>query len=203
MISSGLLSDAVAMAERALAILLPLMTDPRVRGLVVCEPSCLSAIKDDWLQLRLGPPLASRKALADRAMLVEEFVEAAWDRHPRRPMLDQPPHRQILLHGHCHQKALWGDAGSAAALQRCGTVQVLDAGCCGMAGSFGYEATKYATSMQIGELALLPAVRAAADETVIAAPGTSCRQQILHGTGRAALHPIELLAEALIAEESR
>jgi FAD/FMN-containing dehydrogenase/Fe-S oxidoreductase len=201
MISSGLLPDAVAAAERALAILLPLMTDPRVRGLVVCEPSCLSAIKDDWLQLRLGLPLAARQALADRAMLVEEFVEAAWDRHPRRPVFDQPPHRQILLHGHCHQKALWGDAGSAAALRRCGTVQVLDAGCCGMAGSFGYEAKKYAMSMQIGELVFLPAVRAAKDEAVIAAPGTSCRQQILHGTGRAALHPIEVMAAGLGKEE--
>jgi Fe-S oxidoreductase len=71
-----------------------------------------------------------------------------------------------------------------------------------MAGSFGYEANKYETSMRIGELALLPAVRAAGEQTVIAAPGTSCRQQILHGTGRIALHPIEVMAAALAAKES-
>jgi FAD/FMN-containing dehydrogenase/Fe-S oxidoreductase len=202
MISAGLLPEAIAAAERAMAILLPLMADPRVRGLVACEPSCLSAIKDDWLQLRLGPPLAQRQALADRAMLVEEFVETAWDRHPRRPSFN-PTDRQILLHGHCHQKALWGDGGSAAALRRCGTVRVLDAGCCGMAGSFGFEANKYATSMQIGELALLPAIRAATEETVIVAPGVSCRQQIRDGTGRTSRHPIELIAEALIEQKSR
>jgi FAD/FMN-containing dehydrogenase/Fe-S oxidoreductase len=176
MISKSLLPEAVAAAERALAVLLPLLDDPQVRGVVVCEPSCLSAIKDDWLQLRLAPALAKRQALADRAMLVEEFVEKAWELHPRRPNFGGAADRQILLHGHCHQKALWGDGGSAA--------------------------DKYETSMRIGELALLPAVRTAGEQTMIVAPGTSCRQQILHGTGRVALHPIEVMAAALDAEKA-
>ena len=104
----------------------------------------------------------------------------------------------VLLHGHCHQKALWGLDRSTALLGRiCGDrMRVLDSGCCGMAGAFGFTADHYDLSMQIGELSLFPSIRAEPQATVVAG-GTSCRHQILDGTGRRAVHPIEVIARAL------
>jgi Fe-S oxidoreductase len=109
--------------------------------------------------------------------------------------------RRILFHGHCHQKALAGTAATVALLRSIPGAEVieLDAGCCGMAGSFGYEAEHYELSMRIGELRLFPAVRAEPEQTVIAATGVSCRQQIRHGTGRLALHPLEIVWQSLQA----
>jgi Fe-S oxidoreductase len=103
-----------------------------------------------------------------------------------------------VLHGHCHQKALWGVDSSAALLRRLvgDQLRVLDSGCCGMAGSFGYTEDHYDLSMKIGEVVLFPAVRAAAGETIVA-PGTSCRHQIKDGTGVTAVHPIEAVASLL------
>jgi len=197
LISTGLLEDAIATADRTLDGLRPAIEDPDVRAILVCEPSCLSAFKDDWLQLRLSTPLTLRRALAAKSALVEEFLNAEWDRHPRRPAVpaDGAP---IVLHAHCHQKALWTAESSAGLLRRFvgPRLKVLDSGCCGMAGSFGYTADHYDLSMKIGELSLFPAVRGA-QGVAIAAPGTSCRHQIKDGTGVCARHPIELLAEAI------
>ena len=105
----------------------------------------------------------------------------------------------MLLHGHCHQKALVGTEPSKRILSLPPnyTVEEVDSGCCGMAGSFGYEAEHVQISLQMGERRLFPAVRAAETETIIAAAGVSCRQQIQHGTGRQALHPAEVLFQAL------
>ena len=107
--------------------------------------------------------------------------------------------KHILLHGHCHQKALASlePTRQLLALPTNYAVEVIPSGCCGMAGSFGYEREHFAVSMQIGELVLFPAVRAAAAETLLAAPGTSCRHQIKDGTGRIPQHPIEILRNAL------
>ena len=109
--------------------------------------------------------------------------------------------RRILFHGHCHQKALAGTASTVQLLSRIpgATVVELDAGCCGMAGSFGFEAEHYDLSMQIGAMRLFPAVKAEGDDTLIAATGVSCRQQIAHGTHRQARHPVELIRAAVIA----
>lgn len=199
MISMGMLENAIAGADASLARLSGAIDNESVRAVVVCEPSCLSAIKDDWLQLKLRTPIARRKALASKAWLVEEFLDRFWESHPRRPPVstsagDGP----VLLHGHCHQKALWGAESSANLLRRVvgGRLQVLDTGCCGMAGSFGYAAEKYDLSMKIGELALFPAVRGAPGATVTA-PGTSCRHQIRDGTGVRSLHPVELVDRLL------
>ena len=106
---------------------------------------------------------------------------------------------EILLHGHCHQKSmgLLGPAKSLLAKVQGSTVVDLDAGCCGMAGSFGYEAEHYAISQAIGERALFPAVRALTPDVEVVAMGTSCRQQIADGAGRRARHLVEVLAEAL------
>lgn len=201
MISTGLLPDAIASADRALATLLPYADRDDVAAVVVAEPSCLSAITDDWLQLKLSTPLEARKRLAGKSFLVEDFVERNWDVHPARPAdaVAQSEGSPVVLHGHCHQKALGGDGTSAALLKRLtgGRVTVLDSGCCGMAGSFGYAADKYDVSMAIGELSVFPPLRAADAGAVVCAPGTSCRHQIKDGTGRRAVHPIEYVAERL------
>jgi Fe-S oxidoreductase len=107
--------------------------------------------------------------------------------------------QKVKLHGHCHQKALssinWTQ--KLLSLPENYTVETIPSGCCGMAGSFGYEAEHYEVSQQVGELVLFPAVRKADAETIIAAPGTSCRHQIEDGTGRKVMHPVEILWEAL------
>jgi FAD/FMN-containing dehydrogenase/Fe-S oxidoreductase len=197
MISVGLLDDAISSADRTLDALKPLIEDSSVAAMVVCEPSCLSAIKDDWLQLKLRTPIALRRQLAEKAMLVEDFIDRKWDEHPLRPPAVQSDLTPICLHGHCHQKSLWGDQTSSAIFKRLsgGKVDVLASGCCGMAGAFGYSEDKYDLSMKIGELSVFPPIRAASRETCIVAPGTSCRHQIRDGTGREALHPIQLVAK--------
>jgi Fe-S oxidoreductase len=106
---------------------------------------------------------------------------------------------KIKLHGHCHQKALstTGPTKEMLSLPANYSVEEIPSGCCGMAGSFGYEKEHYELSMQVGELVLFPAVRKADQSEIIAAPGTSCRHQIKDGTGREALHPVEVMAEAV------
>ncbi|MBX3403333.1 MAG: FAD-binding protein [Phycisphaeraceae bacterium] len=199
MISTGLLDDARETIDSTLRAMRPALGDPRVRAVVACEPSCLSAIRDDWLQLRLRTPLEDRMALAAKACLVEEFVDRDWDRHPIRPEFAADSRREVILHAHCHQKALWGAETSARLLRRLAgpRVRVLDSTCCGMAGSFGFAAHRYDLSMRIGELSVLPEARAADDAATICATGTSCRHQIHDGAGREAVHPIELAAELL------
>jgi FAD/FMN-containing dehydrogenase/Fe-S oxidoreductase len=201
MISVGLLEDAIETADETLASLRPAIEDDTVEAILVCEPSCLSAIKDDWLQLNLRTPMGLRKKLAQKALLVEDFIGRTLP--SSLPLSSQSAvlstSGPVLLHAHCHQKALWGADTSAAVLRQVlgSRLHVLDSGCCGMAGSFGYAAHRYELSMQIGELSLFPAVRTAGPDSVIVAPGTSCRHQIKDATGRRALHPIELIARAI------
>jgi Fe-S oxidoreductase len=195
-ISLGLLAQAIRDADAAHDHWRRLIEDDSIVAFVVCEPSCLSAIKDDWLDLRLRTARDRRVSLAARSYLPEQFIAARWDDHPRRPEFTQPPGR-ILLHAHCHQKALWGAESSAAALRHAfpHKVTVLDTGCCGMAGSFGYASARYDLSMSIGEQALFPAAREAGGDDRLVAPGVSCRHQIADGVATRAVHPIELLAE--------
>jgi Fe-S oxidoreductase len=195
MISMGLLDDAIATATRTLEALRPLIEDESVEAILVAEPSCLASFKDDWLALRMAAPLELRRKLAAKAFLIEQFIEQRWDRHPMRPPApaDGPP--PVVFHGHCHQKALWGEQTSTDLLRRLvgdERLTILPSGCCGMAGSFGYLAHRYDLSMKIGELSVFGAVRPLPAEAAICAPGTSCRHQIHDGTGRHALHPVEL-----------
>jgi Fe-S oxidoreductase len=106
----------------------------------------------------------------------------------------------VLLHGHCHQKALWGVDSSANLLRRLvgDRLKVLDTGCCGMAGSFGFDRDKFDLSMKIGETSLFPQVRTADPESIVVAPGTSCRHQVHDGLDRRALHPVELATRILM-----
>ena len=160
------------------------------------EPSCLLTLRDEFPVLLPG---ALTKALAERAQLFEEFVES--ERSAGRFQLALAPMegQTALLHGHCHQKA-FGTVGAAVkALQLIPglTVESFDSTCCGMAGSFGYEAEHYEMSLKIGELGVLPKIRAAAPEMVLAANGTSCRHQIADATGREARHLVRILDDAL------
>ncbi len=209
-ISTGLLEQARESATFAACTLLAAAREHDARAIIVCEPSCLSAIKDDWLHLKLPAPLEGgrRKGhpvrlesltdLAALSFLPEDFLDKHWDTHPRTPAFANPP-SLVALHAHCHQKALWGADTSARFLRRIvgERLRILDTGCCGMAGSFGYAADKYDLSMKIGELALFPAVRSLAPSDIIAAPGSSCRHQIHDGTRRTATHPI-VLADSLL-----
>ena len=136
-------------------------------------------------------------------MLFEDYVEEEW-REGRISLALRPGPSSVLLHGHCHQKAmgLMPSARALAARVPSCTVVDLDAGCCGMAGSFGYAKEHYDVSRQIGERKLLPAARAMAPDAVLVAAGTSCREQIQHFTGVRAVHPAELLA-SLAAPQGR
>jgi Fe-S oxidoreductase len=128
----------------------------------------------------------------------ELLLEAVADGRLALPQENPVSGHRVLFHGHCHQKALAGTAATTALLRSIPGADVteIDAGCCGMAGSFGFEAEHYEISMSIGELRLFPAVRSEAEDTIIAATGVSCRQQIQHGTGRPARHPLEIVRQA-------
>ncbi|WP_228011305.1 FAD-binding and (Fe-S)-binding domain-containing protein [Nonomuraea phyllanthi] len=186
-ISKGLLERARAMAEAMVGRLAG--SDAPIVGL---EPSCLLTLKDEYAALLPGDPRVA--AVAARARLVPELLTGAVD-DGSLPLGDGLSGSTILLHGHCHEKAVVGTAATRDLLSRIpgATVEEIDAGCCGMAGSFGFEREHYDLSMKIGGLRLFPAIAAAPPATLLAATGVSCRQQIAHGTGRAAHHPVELL----------
>ena len=195
-ISKGLLDDARGKAEHLAA---SLCASGAADGPIVgCEPSCILTLRAEHVALLPDDP--NVRAVAAQVRLPEELLVEAIDAGRLRLREDNPfAGRTIVFHGHCHQKAEVGTAATVALLKRIpgATVQELDAGCCGMAGSFGYEVEHYDISLQVGEDRLFPAVRAAAPEAVIAATGTSCREQIHHGTQRTARHPVELLLEAV------
>jgi Fe-S oxidoreductase len=130
---------------------------------------------------------------------MEEFIVREFEAGRIKRSAFSSEKKEIRLHGHCHQKALGKLVHSKKALSipENFTVMLIPSGCCGMAGSFGYEAEHYDLSMKIGELVLFPAIRKEKEETLIAAPGTSCRHQVKDGTGRKALHPVEILFDAL------
>ncbi len=196
-ISKGLLDEAAALARHNIALLAPFAR----AGLPIvgCEPSCIAALVDDYLSLAPGE---DAQAVARQSMLIDDFLAREAQEGRLQLPFDGTP-RSVLLHGHCNQKALFGTGGTHAMLRlipNC-TVSEVDSSCCGMAGSFGYEAEHYDISMTLAEISLAPAIRSASTETIVAAPGTSCREQILHTTGRAPLHPIQVVAAALAEGE--
>lgn len=197
-ISLGNLEHARKTIDTTLSMLERSINDADVRAFVFCEPSCLSAVIDDWLELKLDTPPEMRRRLAERSFLVEDFVHRSWEDHPIVPELKPARGPRVLLHAHCHQKALLGSSSSSAALERFlpGRVTTPDNGCCGMAGSFGYDRDKFAVSRRIAGVELEPHLAEHRGAT-LAAPGTSCRHQIKDTFGRAALHPIEVLESAL------
>ncbi|MDQ3105304.1 MAG: FAD-binding protein [Actinomycetota bacterium] len=191
-LSKGLIDDAGTKAA-GLAAALVAGSEPG-SPIVGCEPSCIFTLRDEHRALLPDDPRV--RDVAGRVRQVEELVSAAVEDGRLRLRSDSwLAGRRIVYHGHCHQKAEVGTAATMAMLRRVPGVEVaeLDAGCCGMAGSFGFEAEHYETSMTVGRDRLFPAVEGEPSTTVLAATGVSCRQQIAHGTGRLARHPVELL----------
>ena len=192
-LSAGLVEEARAEARRLLAAAVPLAA--RGVPIVGLEPSCLLTLRDE-----LGAMLPGAEAdlVASRAVLLEELLAA--DAAAGRLPASIAEHRaQVLLHGHCHQKAFaaMDPVRRTLGLVRGLSVETVETSCCGMAGAFGYGAETYDASLRMAELALLPAVRQAAPEAHIAADGFSCRHQIEHGTGRRARHVVHVLREAM------
>jgi FAD/FMN-containing dehydrogenase/Fe-S oxidoreductase len=192
-LSVGMIDEARGKAQR----LIRELEEFARRGIAIVglEPSCLLTLRDEALVMGLGE---AASLVASQALLFEEFV-AREARRGRFAARFTPLARPVLVHGHCHQKAF---AAVAPILEVLDLVpnckpRLIESSCCGMAGSFGYEAEHYAVSMRMAELALLPAVRAAPDALVVA-DGTSCRHQIAHGAQRSAVHAAQLLADALM-----
>ncbi len=193
-LAAGLIDNARAEARRMIDALRP-WVDKGV-PVIGLEPSCLFSLRDEFLAMLPGEETTR---LAACAMLFEEFIAAEID--AGRFALDfGPPRRgRALLHGHCHQKALgaMGPVQKALALVPGLEVETIESTCCGMAGAFGYEAEHFDISMRIGELDVLPAVRATENDVIIVADGTSCRHQIEDGAGRQAVHVARVLADAI------
>ncbi|HEX7053917.1 MAG TPA: FAD-linked oxidase C-terminal domain-containing protein [Burkholderiales bacterium] len=187
-LSAGLAEEAKREARRFIAALAPYLA--RGAPVVGLEPSCLLSLRDELAVL-----LPEARALDGKAWLLEEFLAGNLERLRFREMK-----RKVLLHGHCHQKAFDAMPAVEKVLRSVPGVELstVQASCCGMAGSFGYEAEHYETSLKMAELSLLPAVRAAAD-AVLLADGTSCRAQIAHGSARAAMH-VACFLEAALSE---
>jgi Fe-S oxidoreductase len=193
-ISKGFVERARAAARRTVDSLQPFVS----KGIPIIglEPSCILTFRDEYLYLLPGDERA--ESLAESSFSFEEFIADLIARQELDLSFEKFD-RRVLLHGHCHQKSLVGMGPSErtlASLPGC-DLKVVDSGCCGMAGSFGYEADHYDISIAMAERKLLPAVRSEPEETVIAAAGISCRQQIRHGSGRVAMHPAEILRSAL------
>ena len=197
-LSVGAIDQAKQEMQRTLDALAPYV----LRGVpvVVLEPSCLFTFRDELPALLKGEAV---DALTKNALLLEEFIA----REQKAGRLNLPlgalP-KKALLHGHCHQKAFDAMGAVAGALKLIPelAVETVESSCCGMAGSFGYDAATIDVSLKMGELSLLPAVRKAADDTLIVADGTSCRHQIHDGAGRAPLHVARVLAMSLAAAKS-
>ena len=192
-ISQGMMTAAQERARRVVDLLYPYAA--RGVAIVGCEPSCVLTFRDEYPQFLKDE---KSRVVADNTYLVEEFLVLLQQRGELDLKFGETA-RKVLFHGHCHQKALAGLASSVSALglPPGHEVEQTNAGCCGMAGSFGYLGERYDVSMAIGEQALFPAVNAKGDDWEVAVTGVSCRQQIEQGTGRKARHVVEVLRDAL------
>jgi FAD/FMN-containing dehydrogenase/Fe-S oxidoreductase len=197
LISQGLLPEARRRGADTVRQLHPLAVAGK--QIVVLEPSCLSSLRDDLPALLRGEAQRQAHEVADACLLFEEWLEGTLEKEPPALTFRAGPTR-LLLHGHCHQKSLGLVPPARALLERIPGAKVvdLDAGCCGMAGSFGYTKEHFDISRQIGERRLLPAARALESDEVLVASGVSCRHQVRDLAGVSARHPAELLASLLV-----
>jgi FAD/FMN-containing dehydrogenase/Fe-S oxidoreductase len=202
MISNGMLNEAVACARHNVERLYPWAAAGK--AIIACEPSCILTMQDDYPALLAGDIRRQSETVARACQTFEQFLTSrlAQVSNPANISFRSGP-KKIVVQGHCHQRSLVGIEATLQLLRRIPGAEVvdLDAGCCGMAGSFGYEKEHYGVSRLVGEQRLFPALRWADSDTVVVAPGFSCRMQIEHFTGRKALHPAELLGP-LIAPET-
>ena len=194
-ISKGFLEEAQGIAIANVEIFKNLITYNT--PLVGIEPSAILSFRDEYPRLVRDTEAAQN--LAKNTFLIDEFLAKEIKAGNIKASQFTDATRSIKLHGHCHQKALSNiiDTFTALNLPKNYTVTMIPSGCCGMAGSFGYEAEHYKLSMQVGEQILFPAIRKTPETTIIAATGTSCRHQIADGTQKEALHPVTILKEAL------
>lgn len=202
LISQGLLPQAIADAEGHIDRLWPIVQCEPAPALLTLEPSCQSAIVDDWADLKINRPREHVERIRAHTLDVCDFLEQHWNEHPRTPAwrsLDTP----VAIHGHCHQKALFGTGSARALLQRftTGAVVDLDTGCCGMAGAFGFTRAHFDLSRRIADLSIVPRIAALSEGTLFASSGTSCRHQVRDFCGRPAVHPIQWIA-GVIADGS-
>ncbi|MCP1381871.1 FAD-binding and (Fe-S)-binding domain-containing protein [Runella salmonicolor] len=197
-LSKGLLKDAKKIAEQNVRLLKDLITEQT--PLVGIEPSAILTFRDEYPDLVSEELMEAAKQLAQNALQFDEFMAREIDAKRISSKQFTADSKKIKLHGHCQQKAIASmvPTKKMLSLPKNYEVTLIPSGCCGMAGSFGYEKEHYDLSMKIGELVLFPTVRSQPEEVIIAAPGTSCRHQIHDGTGRTALHPVEVLWEALV-----
>lgn len=197
-LSKGFLKKAKKIAEKNVSLLRNIISEEK--PLVGIEPSCILSFRDEYPDLVSDELKEDTKKLSKCTMLYDEFIVREMKKGNIKASDFTDSKLEILLHGHCHQKSLASIEASRIMLSLPVNyeVKVIPSGCCGMAGSFGYEKEHYKLSMQIGEQSLFPIIRTSKPEICISAPGTSCRKQIKDGTGRSALHPIEILYNALI-----
>lgn len=197
-ISKGFLRQARSLAKNNLKKLSKIVQDET--PIIGLEPSAILTFRDEYK--RLVPSSERIKKLAQQSFLIEEFLASEIEEGAITASSFTKDAKKIKIHGHCHQKALSNQKVTFDMLNLPVnySVSIIASGCCGMAGSFGYEKEHYETSMTIGELKLFPSIRKTEEDTLIAANGTSCRHQIMDGTARKALHPITILRRALITK---
>ena len=193
-LATGMVDEARHEARRMLSALRPHIE--RGTAIIGLEPSCLLTLRDEFCSMLPGE---ETRALADQALLFEEFLAREQQAGRLQLRLKPLPQQRALVHGHCHQKAFatMDALKQTLALIPQLEVEVIDSGCCGMAGAFGYAADHYELSLQMAELGLLPAVRAADANTLLVANGTSCRHQIRDGAARDAVHVARVLQLAI------
>ena len=197
-LSKGLILEAQKLAKENVAVFKTWVN--KDVPLIGIEPSAILSFRDEYPRLVDKSEIPAAKKLAENCFIIDEFIAREIQKGNITAAQFTKASKQIKLHGHCHQKALSSVQSSIQlmSLPENYHVENIPSGCCGMAGSFGYEKEHFEVSMQVGELVLFPAVRSAEAETIIAAPGTSCRHQIKDGTQRHAQHPVEVLYDALI-----
>jgi FAD/FMN-containing dehydrogenase/Fe-S oxidoreductase len=197
-LSKGLVRAAKKIANTNIALLSPFIS--KETPLIGIEPSAILTFRDEYVDLANDEQLETAKQLAANVYTVDEFIALEIEKGNITKEQFAKEEKIIKLHGHCQQKALSSLAPSVTilSLPENYSVFTIPSGCCGMAGSFGYEKEHYEVSQQIGELVLFPTVRQQPENVIIAAPGTSCRHQIKDGTGRKSFHPVEILYEALV-----
>jgi Fe-S oxidoreductase len=200
LLSKGMLKSAKKIANRNVQLLKDLIGEDS--PLIGLEPSAILTFRDEYPEIVDEDLKDSAKKLGKQAVMLEEFICGESEKGRITPDQFTAENITIKLHGHCQQKAISSTEFTKRMLSIPANFRVeeIPGGCCGMAGAFGYEKEHYELSMKIGEMMLFPAVRSASEETVIAAPGTSCRHHIKDGTGRTALHPVEILWDALIKD---
>jgi len=195
-ISKGFLKEAKVVANKNVSIFKDLITNKT--PLIGIEPSAILTFRDEYI--RLADDVNSAKIIAKNTFTIEEFLQNEFEKGNIRTNQFTTEKKSIKIHGHCHQKALSSTQATFSILNipENYSPTIMNTGCCGMAGSFGYEKEHYKISMQVGEDTLFPKIRNTSKETEIIASGTSCRHQILDGTNRYAKHPITVLREAII-----